>query len=167
LLVLIFSNNFYFFDEPTKSIPHVNSLLAPYASFLACMTLAFSYEYWSQSTATDTFIFTVLLLTLALYLLYKSILYKKQLFEIHKKERTYKYMDVFSQHYYIWLAILAALLVWWMQINFTLNRPIIASVPVKLFHQHYTRTCYGDRSDYCICYAVHSLCGLVLSLDYY
>ncbi len=69
-------------DTETQSVATSHPYLSHLAAFFATMSLAFSYEYWSQSENTEAFIFTYALLTIFVYiclrLLQKYVAFKMQ-----------------------------------------------------------------------------------------
>lgn len=69
IIVLLTQNDLYFYKRSQPSQLNASRILSPLAGFFGSITLAFSYQYWSQSTNTDAFIFSYLFIVLFIYLL--------------------------------------------------------------------------------------------------
>lgn len=74
-IILLILNSDFFFSKAGKSIETFrantsqNNNLKYFAAFFGAISLAFSYQYWSQSQNTEAFIFTDFFLCLFIYIL--------------------------------------------------------------------------------------------------
>ncbi len=89
IILLILNNNFYFFGE-SKVEEKEPTVLNKIASGFGTLSLAFSYQYWSQSQNTEAFIFSYFFLTAFAYLLLRWSLRYKTFIEKHQPSATYQ-----------------------------------------------------------------------------
>ena len=74
-IILLIIESDFFFNKQSKSNENLNIIFLPkknlkyYAAFFGSISLAFSYQYWSQSQNTEAFILTDFFLCLFLYVL--------------------------------------------------------------------------------------------------
>ncbi len=89
------NRNLNFVNQPSKNLKYLSA-------FFGAVSLAFSYQFWSQSQNTEAFIFTDFFLSLFLYMLL-LIQSKKVIFQINQK------INYFQKYLFKGLLVLAFL----------------------------------------------------------
>lgn len=107
-LELILKNDLYLFEESIDKLEGRTRFASVFA-FLASLSLAFTYQFWSQAGGTDSFILTILFITLPLFVLYKVLLIYKS-FSNAKHDQKSKLLSLFERNYFIALLALAIFL---------------------------------------------------------
>jgi tetratricopeptide (TPR) repeat protein len=101
-IILLLINSDFFFSKPAKSNEILKINIQPdknlkyFAAFFGAISLAFSYQYWSQSQNTEAFIFTYFFVILFIYIF--LIIEKKRkelIYSQNKKAEVGKFADYF------------------------------------------------------------------------
>jgi tetratricopeptide (TPR) repeat protein len=134
IILLLISSDFFFsknanLNEDLQIITQPNRNLKYFASAFGAITLAFSYQYFSQSQNTEAFIFTDFFLCLFIYILL-FIQAKKKLFMLQKNGR-----EIFSKYLFKGLLLLSFL----YGLAAGANPTIAALIPGVLFIMYLNR----------------------------
>ncbi len=135
IIVLLIEQDFSFHkgtksDESFNIQPQPRKNLKYFAAFFGAISLAFSYQYWSQSQNTEAFIFTYFFLCLFIYIIL-LIQAKKTSFLLQNNQKT----NGFSQYLFKGLLILAFL----YGLAAGANPTIAALIPGVLFVMYLNR----------------------------
>ena len=109
-IILLLIDSDFFFYKPAKSNGALNVDIPPnknlkyFAAFFGAISLAFSYQYWSQSQNTEAFIFTDFFLCLFIYILLLIQTKKKAFLQLNSQKK-----NLFSQYLFKGLLLLAFL----------------------------------------------------------
>ena len=136
IILLIIVSDFFFYkparpNEVLKIGIQPNKNLKYFAAFFGAVSLAFSYQYWSQSQNTEAFIFTDFFLILFIYII--LFLEKKRKLYFHEGNRAE--ITKFTDYFFKTLLLLAFL----YGLASGANPTIAALIPGVLFVMYLNR----------------------------